>query len=426
MILQRPAILAVVSAMLLIASAAGTADTQADPPFLLSDRGPDGNRLITQPLPLADMRHAIAAVDGVPQWAVGYQTDGAATWYVQTNSGALYRVTANDRGVQVAKFPDHRDANEPLFLVRSGQSVAPWVPAMDGTRPIDYIPREPAYDTEIEPLPDAQPALTTDGAWVILSSPTERYAHGILGDRLEGSTISVVRPAEKEPSTNGRAKTIVDLSPQVAEERGVLLYDVDADGQDEIITILSDTALGSRVVAFELNGSVSAEGDPIGQGFRWRHLIGAGPLGPAGQPAVAVVRTPHIGGTLEYLSYTPMTGTTGLERVDSVPIASLIVAEGRYGYSSHSIGSQNLGDAVLANVNGGERVEVILPTQSRDVIVAVGRIVGGSEEVWRFELGARLTSNLSVAQEWVGQRSGGVRRAAMLVGAADGSMHVWW
>jgi len=243
-----------------------------------------------------------------------------------------------------------------------------------------------------QPLPDGQPAVTRDGDLVYLSGPTTDYPHGILGDPIEASRI-VIQPADESD------EVVIELSPQVAEERGVLLVDLDDDGREEIVTVLADASDGARLAAFTLEGEVLATGTPIGQGYRWRHLIGTGPLGPDGEQMIAVVRTPHIGGALEYYD-------SHLDVYATIP-----------GFSSHAIGSPNLGDAVIADVDGGESWEVILPDQRRSRLSAVNLSRQGPRVVWSHDLGARVSGNVSALST--------PQMSAMLVPTSDGRLHIW-
>ncbi|MFP4431221.1 MAG: hypothetical protein ACOCW6_01135 [Spirochaetota bacterium] len=94
------------------------------------------------------------------------------------------------------------------------------------------------------------------------------------------------------------------------------------------------------------------------------------------------MRTPHIGGVLEIYRY----GNGRLE----------IVAE-TTGFSSHRLGSPNLGQGILVDTTGDGYPEVILPDQRQLSMRVLQRTPEGVREVSRLSLPARLSGNLSVA-----------------------------
>jgi hypothetical protein len=128
--------------------------------------------------------------------------------------------------------------------------------------------------------------------------------------------------------------------------------------------------------------AVIAEGPPVGAGFRWTHVLGAADLAGDGVPLVLAVRTPHLGGVL--------TAYRRRGRV-LVPVAQAA------GYSSHALGSRNLEQAVLADLDGNGRPEVILPRQSRRALAGLELAGTRFLERWGLDLAGPLSSNLVVA-----------------------------
>ena len=77
-------------------------------------------------------------------------------------------------------------------------------------------------------------------------------------------------------------------------------------------------------------------------------------------------------------------------------VASLVPVSKALGYSSHALGSRNQDQAVMADMTGNGRLEVILPRQSRDGLAALELSSGRWEERWSLHLGATVVSNLLV------------------------------
>lgn len=393
--------------VMLFALAAGlTAQEPAPPLFLQADRQLDGNRLITAPLPLASMQATRVPLGQPIVRAAGYVLRGEPEWVVQLADASFLRVRIeNDRPVWNPIVRADADSEtsrsgpsqNPLTLAWNGE-IGRWLPVSPGEFPRFYLPQEGDA-----PLPDGHVAAGPGQLVAYLSSPTDEYAHGVLGDAIEAGSITIL--------SNAPPRTI-ELAPQVAEERGVLLRDLDQDGTPEIVTVLADALEGAFLAAFSTDGRMVARGDAVGRGFRWRHLIGAGPLGPNGEELTAAVVTPHIGGSIEYHD------------------ESLSVLARLPGYSSHAYGSPGLGDAWIVNLDSDARWEILLPTQRRTRLEAVTLSRQGPRTLWRYELDARLSSNLAIADPATdhlppaGAATG--RGAGLLLGTSDGMMHLWW
>ncbi len=92
---------------------------------------------------------------------------------------------------------------------------------------------------------DQRPGMLSDGvvargtgtiraAWLI--GPTRRYTHGVLGDDIEASGISVELSA-------GEVLSLI-LGPEaVFEDRIPRLVDLTADGRDEVLVVKRDRSL---------------------------------------------------------------------------------------------------------------------------------------------------------------------------------------
>ena len=227
---------------------------------------------------------------------------------------------------------------------------------------------------EVDVLPDT--ALVDDGTGrvLFLSGPTTRYPHGVLGDEVEATQVSAIDPETAEVTVLHQVE-----ADEVIESVSVLVSDADANGEPDVLLTVSDAEVGARLRLIGLDGTVLAESEGIGRGERWRHLIAVAPIGPDGAVEIVDVRTPHIGGVLEFLS---VAGST-IELVSAIEQ-----------YGSHVIGSRNFEQAVVADGDGDGALEVILPTEDRAAIHAIERVPGSSVMVWGQPLGGFLSTNI--------------------------------
>jgi hypothetical protein len=256
--------------------------------------------------------------------------------------------------------------------------------------------------SDIENVPDGSTVRGAGSLLYSFSGPTDRYPHGALGDKIEWSQLVV---SSEEPSFSGDVFELPD--DEVFEGLFPLIADLDGDGQQEIITTVSDPSNGARLVAFRLESDKLvkiAESEPVGTGFRWLHQIAVAPFGPAGEIEIAVVETPHVGGIAKFY------------KLDGDKL--VLTASEAGGYMSHLNGSRNLDQAVAGDFDGDGSVELLVPSRDQQTLIALRRVGDSIEEVWRLEMGSRLSSNLTVAET----SDGGLVIGA---GTEDGILHIW-
>jgi hypothetical protein len=141
----------------------------------------------------------------------------------------------------------------------------------------------------------------------------------------------------------------------VFEDLRPRLYDVDGDGELEIITIRSDLSMGSGIVIYKLEDSQLVEYailPEIGIPNRWLNLVAINDLDNDGIVEMVWIQTPHIGGILKVAKI--QEGT--LEVLDETSL-----------YSNHASGDRNLCLSVI-NEESNQKV-VYVPSQERDNIV---------------------------------------------------------
>jgi len=196
-------------------------------------------------------------------------------------------------------------------------------------------------------------------AW--LGGPTTRYDHGVMGSSVEASRLYA--RTRQDPSTEQRGRVVLSLpEDQVFEDRQVRYADLDNDQQDELIIIRTRLNSGAGIVSYGLNrGQLTEEAasDTIGLSNRWLNIIDIQDFTGDGQLEVAVVITPHIGGTLRLFR---QQGTR------------LIPFLEQWGYSNHEYGALELGMSATLDVNGDGIMDIAVPDENRrDLILLTAR-----------------------------------------------------
>jgi hypothetical protein len=219
------------------------------------------------------------------------------------------------------------------------------------------------FGNVIIPLPDAIP-IFDDGRKYILTDPTTKYKHGVLGDGIEAESLSIVE---------GDILRKIDFYPQVFEGLFPLLADFDLDGEKEIIATLSGNGAGAQLVVYDKEGKRIASSNSLSSG--WRHALTVAPFSPNGDLELADISKPHVNKEVEFFQ---LQGDR------------LVKVAGIKGYSTHTIGSRNLG--LFAVIEDSERYLLIVPTADFKTIAAIGRTSNGAEEVWRKKINEMIYS----------------------------------
>lgn len=353
-------------------------------------------------------------------WIAGIPHTDGTIWAVAFDDGSLSAYLVDENGYEELEItPDKIAAGMPLTIYSSGgllyalsplsAGAAPFSPPVfieEGSTDIAYITNNGDLviqqdDAEtrlpVDALHDSRILVDEDGRLLFLSQPTDRYDHGVLGDSIEATGITLV-------STQPEPKILQQINipkADVIEGISPLWADMNADGEREIIVTLSNARDGARLIAFREDGSVLAEGEPIGTGYRWRHQLVVAPFGDSDEKLLAVVRTPHIGGVIEYYR---LNGNT-LEIVESIS-----------GFSTHSIGSRNLFTAQAGDLDKDGKVELLIPDQSHTRLGIVGM---GEEALSWIELDAELVTNLAAVS------SAENEQVSIAAGLSNNTFRVW-
>lgn len=191
----------------------------------------------------------------------------------------------------------------------------------------------------------AGPALSNSITSARYTAPTERYAHGVLGDAIEWGALELTLE-------NGRAVTFALPQDHVFEDIAPHLVDLDGDGHPEVIVIEADTSRGAALAIYGASGKIT-ETPHIGTRHRWLAPIGAADFDGDGYTEVAYVDRPHLAKTVRLWRY-----RDGALQ----PVASL------RGFSNHRIGEDFISGGVRTC---NETAEMIVATANWSRLVAI-------------------------------------------------------
>lgn len=338
---------------------------------------------------------------GAFKWVVAEEgADGDSIWALVRNDGSWisFRL-GDDEDLKVgSSSPLERHELLPQLAQRENGRIGLAISAVSNPVNLELA----AALSAIENTPDGSTILGSDSLFYSYSGPTDRYPHGALGDKNEWTELVM-------GSTNPDQESIRFQLPddEVFEGLYPLVADVNGDGKEELVTTVSESSGGARLVVFAQNSDglrIIAESDSVGTGFRWLHQIAVAPFGPNGEIEIGVVETPHVGGIAKFYR---LVG----DRLE-------LVASSAGGYMSHVNGSRNLDQAVAGDFDGDGAVELLVPSRSQEKLVALRRVGDAVEEVWELDLGSRLSTNLAVVET----DEGGLILGA---GTEDGALHIW-
>lgn len=342
-----------------------------------TDITPSGNRLAPGSIDLLNVSVNATELPAPPTWIVPFfASDDPCRphWYVTLANGSAVRVDPQGG------------------ITDAGPATTPPLSTLDSvTSAYD------ALDQFDNPLPDSR--VVSFGPWIAaLVDPTDRYGHGVLGDRIEAAAVQVI------DTVSGERNLILIDAPSVIEGISPMLIDVDQNDDDvpEVLVTLSNGDDGAWLALYDLDGTLRAQSDPIGQGNRWRNQLGAAWTAPDGTLEIVDVRTPHLAGIVEFFR---LNGNQ-LELTASTD-----------GYTNHTIGSRNLDLGILVDADTDKLPEVVLPTRDLGSLVIIDRVDDAAVESGRIELDGSLATN--IASQWI------VGQAWLAIGTEDGRLLVF-
>jgi hypothetical protein len=366
----------------------------------IGDRVSNGNLIVSGSGDLPGVGPLSFSVPGKPLRLAATATGQSSLWIVTQADGQRLSFQVDGRGVtEVTTAPrvllqDAHPLTTPVTMPKSRKTAYIAtngdLVVLDGSR----LTRLP-----IGALPDARILADTSDRILVLTDPTDRYGHGILGDRIEAAGVALI---ETQPVPR-MVQKIKIRTPEVVEGLAPIWVDLDDDGIKEIIVTTSDRREGARLTVFDEQGRRVASSPAIGTGYRWRHQLAVGPFGPNGEVEIADLLTPHIGGVVEFF------------RLDG---DRLIKKASIRGYSTHVIGSRNLETALAGDFAGDGRLELLVPKQDFRRLSAIRRTSDGAAVIWESEVGEPITTNLAAATLSNGNIVFGL-------GRADGTIQIW-
>jgi len=187
-------------------------------------------------------------------------------------------------------------------------------------------------------------------AW--LSDATTRYQHGVFGIAVEAASITA-------QLRNGQRVKFTLPENSVFEDRRLRLVDMDGDGKQEIISMRTYLDKGAALVVLGLNNNlleIVAEAPAIGLPMRWLNPVGVADFDGDGALEIAVVNTPHIGGTLK------------LYQLSGDQLAEKYAL---YGFSNHANKSLPQQLSAIMDLDGDDQPEILLPNAGRSSLEIV-------------------------------------------------------
>lgn len=385
-------------------------------PYRFTHHRASGNRIVAGTGSLPTVDPVDVALEVQPAWVVGLAGTRSTQWVVAGEDGRVQVVTFRDRvthsvetrpsSLPAGMPPVARAGTEGPDLLDPPPDVSPPstpLPIGDGSVLfVDHAGDIGRWDgtsvtdrVAVGALPDARLIRYGSERVLALTGATDRYEHGVLGDAIEAGRLTML------DSSDGVSVEWHTPVSGVIEAQAPIVGPL--SGTRSIIVTVSTASEGARIVAFGSNGQRLARGPPIGSGFRWRHQLAVAPFTSDGPSEVAVVRTPHIGGTVEFYR----------RAGDRLAIAATLD-----GYASHEIGSRNLDAAVAGDFDGDGIVEIVLPRTDHRTLAGIRRDGGSAREGWRLDIGGRISTNLATIQG----PDGGL---GLGVGRRDGTLRVW-
>ncbi|MCK0096259.1 VCBS repeat-containing protein [Yoonia sp. F2084L] len=178
------------------------------------------------------------------------------------------------------------------------------------------------------------------------AAPTDRYAHGILGDAIEWGTLEITTDDSGRGGINQSLllrKNVYEFSlplDRVFEDVAPRLADVDNDGAPEVIVVETHFPQGAQLAIYDETGKIAAT-PHIGRTNRWLAPIGVADLDGDGLVEVAYIDRPHLAKTLRVWRFVD----GALEPVADLP-----------GLTNHRIGERDIGGGIRDCGQGPEMI----------------------------------------------------------------------
>ncbi len=204
-------------------------------------------------------------------------------------------------------------------------------------------------------------------AWFI--APTQRYTHFVQGSDYEAAGLRVLTRA-------GDIVTARLGEESVFEDRLPRLADLDGDGADEIVVVLTSVHAGASLAVYALGGdrlALRARTAFIGTPRRWLNPAGIADFDGDGRLEIAAVLMPHLAKRL------------ALFRLEG---GELAMVGSMQDVSNHRNGSVHTEMSALADIDGDGVTDLIVPDGSRAAIRVISFADGADQgtEIARYAL----------------------------------------
>ena len=236
---------------------------------------------------------------------------------------------------------------------------------------------------------------TRDIARAWLAEPTTRYDHGILGDNIEAGSLVI--------ETRDGARHVLRLtSDAVFEDLEPRLADLDMDGHDEVVLVKTYLKRGSTIAIVSARDGkydIVAETPPLGAPHRWLDPIGIADFNGDGKPDIALVRQPHVVGSLEIWTWQDQRLFKVMEIADA---------------ANHIAGTRAIHMAAVGDFDGDGIADIAVPSLDRSRL----RIIGfskGAHDIADIPLPSAVATNISLVKKASGPPD-------IAAGLADGSL----
>jgi len=230
-------------------------------------------------------------------------------------------------------------------------------------------------------------------AWFIL--PTARYDHFVHDNSAEAGGL-------RARMADGRIVSMVLPSNEVFEDSIVRLADLDGDGTEEIVAVLTSLSQGSALAVIGVDGDnlgIIAATPFIGRPHRWLNPAQIADFDGDGRPEIALVQMPHL---VKRLELWRLEGST-LRRVAHIDDVS-----------NHAIGTKQQSLSLARDFNGDGVSELVVPSGGREALRVFSFVGGGVTELARLALDGAAVGDLTYDGTLsVRLADGGIQRVAI-------------
>lgn len=164
------------------------------------------------------------------------------------------------------------------------------------------------------------------------AAPTDRYAHGVLGDAIEWGELRLQTDNGTRIFTLPPSRVFEDVAPRLA--------DLDGDGAPEVIVVETLQTAGAQLAIYDETGKIAAT-PHIGRTNRWLAPIGAADMDGDGTTEIAYIDRPHLARILR------------VWRFDNGRLSEVASLSG---LTNHRIGERDIGGGIRDCGDGPEMI----------------------------------------------------------------------